>query len=58
MESIASITAAGNGNVITPFMNSLLMLYLWAFKCAMAITCIKVKNCLNLFNMNRMLKTN
>lgn len=46
------ITAADNKNAIMPFMDSSLMLYLWFFKCAMAVICIKVKNCLKLSNMN------
>lgn len=37
------ITTLDNRNVIMPFMNSLLILYPWFFKCAMAITYIKEK---------------
>lgn len=46
------VTAVDNRNVIMPFMISLLMLYPLSSKCAMAITFIKLKNCLILFNTN------
>lgn len=53
-----AITALDNRNVIMPFMNFVPMLYPCSFRYAMAIACIKVKNCFNLSNMSRMLKAN